>query len=72
MRTQRGELKDLVLKKLGRRRTWRKKRYTLDDIKRMGWKRHERKLVERAVLELIKEGKLRWYNKSKKAIQLAF
>jgi len=49
---------------------WGSNPISLITIKRIGWKSHERKLVEQAVLELIKERKLRWYNKGKKLVQL--
>ena len=70
MRTLTEEINYLVIEKLRRRKVWGSNHKSLDTIKRMGWKPHERGLVEQAVLELIKEGKLQWYNKSKKAIQL--
>lgn len=63
-------IKEEVKRKLENRRAWGKNHYSLDTIKRMGWKSHERGLVEKAVYELIKEGVLRWYDRGRKAIQL--
>jgi len=70
MPSKADKTKDLVIQKLRRRKVWGTNHKSLNTIKRMGWKPHERKIVEQVVLELIKEGKLRWYNKSKKAVQL--
>ncbi len=67
-----GAIKAMILEKLARRRVYGSNHKSLDTIKRMGWKPHERGLVEMAIRELIKEGKLVWYDKSREALQLAF
>jgi hypothetical protein len=66
-----GAIKLLVIEKLARRRVYGSNHKSLDTVKRMGWKPHERGLVEKAVLELIREGRLRWYDLSREALQLA-
>ena len=64
-------IKSLVMEKLARRRVYGSNHKSLGTMKRMGWKSHERGLVEKAVLELIREGRLRWYDRSREALQLA-
>jgi len=66
-----ASIKALIIGKLARRRVYGSNHKSLDTIKRMGWKPHWRGLVEKAVLELIREGRLRWYDKSRQALQLA-
>lgn len=64
-------VKQLVYEKLVHKNVRGKYHLSIDTIKRMGWKSHERGYVEQAVRELIREGKLRWYHKGHKFVQLA-
>ncbi len=59
-----------LLEKLIARGAFGANHYRIDTLLHMGWKAHERGEVKFAIAHLLRMQYLRWYNKSKEAIQI--
>lgn len=59
-----------VLKRLGRKRLYGSKHFSIDTATRIGFPSNMRGDVRKAILELIRKGLVVYYDKGREAIQL--
>lgn len=64
------EIEKAVLRKLFARRKIGRNHFRLENLMHCGWKPHEKKLVKKAVKNLVKKGLILWVKKSQKALVL--